>query len=336
MKRRRARRATWRAIAVVASGLMACSRGNLDAIVAHGGANGATDAAGDAMDGAGETSDGRVDATDGGGDAPVKCPSPALGTGDTTQMLQIGSVTRSYLLHVPSSYTGATPVPLIIDFHSLAVTAQYQRMNSTFPAQVDAEGVVMAFPQGLAGPSGTAWNVGPCCVSGVDDVAFTRQVILQIQSLACIDPNRIYAAGFSMGGGMANQLACQAADLIAGIAPSAFDLLQDNIDDCQPARPITVISFRGTSDPIVPYGGGRSTVVPGMPVTFLGAQATFQKWAQLDGCTGNPSTPDGSGCSTYSTCAAGVQVTLCTDQGGGQAQGDASFAWPILKQHPRP
>ena len=39
---------------------------------------------------------------------------------------------------------------------------------------LDPEGVIMAFPDGLKGPAGTGWNVGPCCVAGVDDVAFAR------------------------------------------------------------------------------------------------------------------------------------------------------------------
>jgi hypothetical protein len=30
-----------------------------------------------------------------------------------------------------------------------------------------------------------------------------------------------------------------------------------------------------------------------------------------------------------------VEVVLCTN-GGGQAQGNASIAWPILKRHPLP
>lgn len=301
---RTCRAAAW---AIVLGGV-ACARGDLDAITGHGGADGATD----------------------GG---VVCPSSVLGAGDTMQMVQVDTKLRSYLLHVPSSYTGTSPVPLIVDFHSLRVTGSWQRTQSTFPALVDAQGVVMAFPDGLSGPAGAAWNVGPCCVGDVDDVAFTRQLVAQIQSLACVDPARIYATGFSMGGGMANYLGCQAADLFAGIAPASFDLLQENVADCKPVRPLTVVSFRGMADPIVPYAGGASSVVAGMPITFLGAQATFQKWAALDGCTGDPSAPDGNGCASYTSCSGGVQVTLCANQGG-QQQGDATIAWPILQQHP--
>jgi len=86
----------------------------------------------------------------------------------------------------------------------------------------------------------------------------------------------------------------------------------------------------------VPYDGGPSSVVPGMPVTFLGAQGTFQKWAQLDQCPGTPSAPDGNGCSTFSNCQGGVEVVLCTKQGGGQDQANATIAWPVLKRHTLP
>jgi polyhydroxybutyrate depolymerase len=252
------------------------------------------------------------------------------------QTVQVGSVTRNYLLHVPAPYDGSKPVPLIVDFSGLVVSGMQQRNMSTFPDVVDPEGVVMAFPTGLPGPSGAAWNVGPCCVANVDDVAFARALVAQVSATACIDPKRVYASGFSMGGGMAHYLACHAADVFAGVAPSSFDLLQENVGDCLPARPITVISFRGAADNLVPYDGGYSALVQGMPITFLGAQATFQKWAEIDQCSGPPSTPDANGCSTFSSCRAGVEVVLCTNQAGGQAQANASIAWPILKRHPLP
>jgi polyhydroxybutyrate depolymerase len=302
----------WFALVAGTLAMAACSRADLDAITPPG---------------------------DGGqpdGVTPVTCPSPALQPTDSSmQTVQVGGVTRSYVLHVPPSYDGSKPVPLIVDFHALNSSgAQYQN-SSIFPDVTDPEGVVMAFPSGLMGPSFVGWNVGPCCVPNADDVAFVRALVTQVSMTACIDPKRIYAAGFSMGGGMANYLACHAADVFAAVAPSSFDLLQDNVSDCRPARPISVISFRGSGDNLVPYEGGFSSVVPGMPVTFLGAQGTFQKWAELDGCTGSPSPPDSNGCSTYSSCQGGVEVVLCTVSGG-QTFGDSAISWPFLKRHPMP
>jgi polyhydroxybutyrate depolymerase len=292
---------------------VACSRADLDAITPPPGDGGPPD-----------------------GVTPVTCPSPALQPTDSSmQTVQVGGTVRSYVLHVPPSYDGSKPVPLIVDFHGLTTSGAQYRNSSTFPDVTDPEGVIMAFPSGLMGQSFTAWNVGPCCIPTADDVAFARALVTQVSMTACIDPKRIYAAGFSMGGGMANYLACRAADVFAAVAPSSFDLLEENVDDCRPVRPISVISFRGSADMLVPYDGGFSAVVPGMPVTFLGAQKTFQKWAELDGCTGSPSPPNSDGCSTYASCQGGVEVVLCTVPGG-QTFGDGTIAWPFLKRHPLP
>ena len=273
---------------------------------------------------------------DGGGAdgvAPVTCPSPALQPGDTTHTVQVGADTRSYVLHVAPAYDGTRPVPLVVDFHGIGASGSDERDTSPYPAVLDPEGVVMAFPDGLPGPAGTGWNVGPCCVADVDDVAFARALVAQIQTIACIDPDRVYAVGVLTGGGMAHYVACHAADVFAAVAPAAFDLLEENVNDCNPPRPITVISFRGTADSRVPYAGGPSSLVPGMPLTFLGAQATFEAWARIDRCVGAASPPDADGCSSYAGCQGGVEVILCTKEGGREEPGDARIAWPVLKRH---
>jgi polyhydroxybutyrate depolymerase len=261
------------------------------------------------------------------------CPSPVLRPEDTSLTLQVGSQTRSYVLHVPASYDGGKPVPLVVDFHGMGSTGRDELTSSPYPAVTDPEGVVMAFPDGMPGPAGTAWNMGPCCVADVDDVAFAKALVTQIEKTACIDPTRVYAVGVLTGGGMVYDLACQAANVFAAVAPAAFDLLQEDVNDCKPSRPITEISFRGTAVSRVPYTGGASSMVTGMPITFLGAQATFERWAQIDGCTGSPSGEDSNGCSSYSGCNDSVEVILCTKQGGHEDPGDPTIAWPVLKRH---
>jgi polyhydroxybutyrate depolymerase len=245
-------------------------------------------------------------------------------------------VTRSYIVHVPPNYDGRSPVPLVVDFHPLLANATFQRSASGYAALADQEGFIVAFPDGID----AAWNVGPCCTTSrtVDDVGFAEALVTKLEGQGCIDPKRIYAAGFSMGGGMSHYLACHAADVFAAVAPAAFDLLEENQVDCQPARPITVVSFRGTSDSIVPYAGGASRPPNGLNVTihFLGAVGTFQKWAALDGCTGSPSASDINGCQTYSQCQGGVEVTLCTTQGGGHTTGNATLGWNVLKRFTLP
>jgi polyhydroxybutyrate depolymerase len=266
---------------------------------------------------------------------PVVCPETALSPGDMTTTLQFGGMARTFILHIPTGYTGKTPVPLVLDWHGLGSSGSAQESLSGYKALSDREGFIAAWPNGLE----NAWNIGPCCTSSrtVDDLGFARAVVADIQRRACVDPKRIYSDGYSMGGGMSHYLACNAADLFAAVAPSAFDLLVADEEPCKPSRPISVISFRGTSDPIVPYTGGASSPPNGLNVTihFMGAESTFKRWAELNGCTDTPQ--DGAGgCKTYTQCKEGTEVTLCTKQGGSHDPGDAMLGWAFMKKHPMP
>jgi polyhydroxybutyrate depolymerase len=265
-----------------------------------------------------------------------ECPTTNLAIGDNDRTMVVGDTTRSYLVHLPANYAGTSPVPLVLDFHPLAGTSQVAADSSGYRELGEQEGFIVAWPQGID----QAWNIGPCCTTSrtVDDLGFARALVQQLEHDACIDVKRIYAVGVAMGGGMAHQLGCNAADVFAGIAPSAFDLLAESEQPCHPTRPLTEMSFRGTADPLVPYDGGTVQAPNGLNVTMtlLGAVGTFQRWAELDQCTGSPSAEDSNGCSTYSSCAGGVEVTLCTTQGGGMAWGPADVSWPMLKRHPMP
>ncbi|WP_437732481.1 alpha/beta hydrolase family esterase [Sorangium sp. So ce1335] len=268
------------------------------------------------------------------GDAAAACPATTLALGDNDRTVTVGDGTRSYVVRLPASYTGASPMPLVLDFHTFGGTPAAEAEASGYRELAEREGFLVAWPQGIDG----AWNIGPCCTTSrdVDDVGFARALVQQVQAEACVDVKRVYAVGVANGGGMAYHLACNAADLVAGVAPSAFDLLAASEQPCQPARPVTAISFRGTADVLVPYEGGPQQAPNGADITFLGAVGTFERWAELNECTGAPSAADSNGCSTTSSCAGGVEVTLCTEQGGGMAWGSPEIGWATLKRHSLP
>jgi polyhydroxybutyrate depolymerase len=240
-------------------------------------------------------------------------------------------------LHVPQSYTGKKPVPLVLDFHGLTSSASQQKSMSGYLQLSNKEGFIVAWPTG----KDRAWNFGPCCTRSrqVDDVGFARAIVDQLKEKGCIDSKRVYAVGLSNGGGLAHVIACEAADVFAAVAPSSFDLVQEV--ECKPSRPISVIAYRSTNDPIVPYAGGRSTpptLYPLDPIHFLGAEGTFKKWAEIDGCTGSPENSYSGGgwkCRTYSECKEGVEVTLCNGANS-HVNGNENIAWQVLTAHPMP
>ena len=317
----------------------ASSAGNPAAVSGGGGMVASTGQAGSTVSSAaGSGTAGAAGAAPSGeGVKPAACPADStIKPGDTTLMIGVGGTMRRYIMHIPPKYDGKTPMPMVIDWHPLTQTADYERGASGYATLGDTEGFVTLFPDGID----NAWNIGPCCTMSrmVDDLGFARALVEKMRTDACIDMKRVYAVGYSMGGGMSHYLGCNAADIFAAISPAAFDLLEESEEPCKPARPITEITFRGTADPIVPFMGGASTppvAYPLDPIHFLGAQGTFKRWSELDMCTGDPEMGTG-GCSTYKQCAAGVEVTLCIKQGGGHETGDPSVAWPELKKFSLP
>jgi polyhydroxybutyrate depolymerase len=264
------------------------------------------------------------------------CPAGVLTAGDQDRTLVVDGTTRAYTMHLPANYSGGTPVPLVLDFHPMALGASWEQANSGYAQLSDQEGFIVVWPLGLE----NTWNVGPCCAlsTPADDFGFARALVRQLSSEACIDPQRVYAVGFSLGASMAYYLACQQAEVFAAVAASSMDLFVDSEITCNPSRAVSEISFRGTADTVTPYAGGSSSP-PGhadMVHTLLGATGTFEKWAALNQCTGTPTAEDANGCSTYATCQDSTEVTLCTTQGGGQVTGDASIAWKLLKRHAMP
>lgn len=272
--------------------------------------------------------------TPGDGETATACPATTLSPGDNERTVTVGDTTRSYVVRLPASYTGASPMPLVLDYHTLGGSPAEEAEASGYRELAETEGFIVAWPQGIDG----AWNIGPCCTTSrdVDDVGFARALVQEVQKEACVDLKRVYAVGVANGGGMAYHLACNAADVFAAVAPSAFDLLVESEQPCQPSRPVTEISFRGTADLLVPYEGGPQQAPNGANINFLGAVGTFERWAELNRCTGSPSAADSDGCSTYSSCANGAEVTLCTTEGGGMTWGSPEIGWATLKRHSLP
>jgi polyhydroxybutyrate depolymerase len=246
-----------------------------------------------------------------------------------TKSIMVGGMMRSFLVHVPSGYTGKSPVPVVIDFHPLGGSGPQWKSATNWASVADSHGFIVVWPSGV----GSSWNVGRCCGSAqsqnVDDVAFTKAIVTTLASEACIDRKRVYATGCSNGGGMAYKLACDAADVIAAVAPVDFDCItgptsNPSCASCTPARPISETQFRGTSDVAVPYNGGSTPVVAGL--MFPGAPSNFSTWGGINACTGTPAPlPAHADCKTYPMCGGGVDTTLCTVQNGTHCGNYQSF-----------
>lgn len=275
------------------------------------------------------------------GQGPQACPDTlaALAAGDHTATLQHDGRARTYLLHVPSGVTGTVPTALVLDLHGAGGNGRQQRQMSGWDAVADREGFLAVYPDGIDG----YWNVDDtCCGTAgrerIDDVGFLRAIVEELGRASCIDRRRIYVTGFSNGGGLTHRMGCDAADLVAAIAPSDTDL---RTQPCQASRPISMIEFRGLDDTLEPYEGG---VVgpPGGQYVSPGGPGSLALWAEINECTGTPATTERY-CETYTQCAGGVETTLCSLPGVGHGCYNntlgfdvASVAWSVFERQPLP
>jgi polyhydroxybutyrate depolymerase len=245
-----------------------------------------------------------------GARASLGCVDGSLDLNVTHVDFMHDGATRSYELHLPPGYDGQTPLPVVLSFHGFTSSGPAQQVSTNMDPLADREGFIVAYPNGIE----NSWNGGACCGQAaeedLDDVGFTRALIADLGERGCIDERRVYATGMSNGGFLSHRLACEAADVIAAVAPVA-GVLGIEPEDCVPSRPIPVIHFHGTADPLVPVEGADS--VPSV------AEST-EGWIERNDCSGEPRVTYEEGlatCETVDRCSDGVSVTLCLAEGAG-------------------
>jgi len=199
--------------------------------------------------------------------------------------------TRSVNLYVPSRYGGQTAMPLVILLHGYTVSGQAMEDWIGFRPLAEARGFLYCYPDGTVDRWGYRfWNATDACCdfgsTGIDDAGYLRGVIEEIARRFAVDRKRIYLVGVSNGGFMAYRMACQHADLIAGIASVAgMTFLGSNY---QPSQPVHILHIHGTADTTVPYAGGSmgTPMFPSNLPPLPGALQSVQMWAGYNGCVG--------------------------------------------------
>ena len=224
---------------------------------------------------------------------------------------------RSYLLYVPKSYDPAVPTPLVISIHGYAEWPAHQMEISHWSTLADQYGFLVVYPSGTQFP--LQWNARGLSNSNTDptlDVTFISDLIDKLEDQYNIDSKRIYVNGLSNGGGMSFKLACQLSNRIAAIGSVSGAYLL-SWEECKPARPVPAIIFHGTSDPIVPFQGGPSSM---FNIPFPAIPEWIDTFANLNGCDPTPQNLMANG------DISGVQFKHCkadlvfyTISGGGHA-----------------
>jgi polyhydroxybutyrate depolymerase len=215
--------------------------------------------------------------------------------------MQVNGVTRTFILHVPSNFQPGTS-GLIIAFHGGGGTGQQMENVTHLSDTSDKVGVAVAYPDGLANPSGaTTWNGYFNFTFGAnppDDTGFLRQLILSLESNLHVNPKRVYVTGMSAGGYMTHRAGIDLSDLVAAIGLVEGSLDVQQVGGTQvppPARgPVSVIMLHGDKDQVIHYCGTTTT-----NVVVTSEDQTFDYWWQTSANSCSPPSPAGSLCSGF-------------------------------------
>ena len=196
-----------------------------------------------------------------------------------SQSIVHDGINREYVLYIPSSYDGTSPVPLMLNFHGFGGNASEYMDYADMRAVAESDTFILVYPQGSCSNGSSHWN--PCPADGdnksdADDFGFVQAMLNEISSQYNVDIERIYAAGYSNGGMMAYGLANYKSDLIAAVASVSGTML-----DCTgpTSHPMPVIHLQGTSDGIISYNGNSY---------YSSAQSVLDHWIDFNNTTTTP------------------------------------------------
>jgi len=214
--------------------------------------------------------------------------------------LTSGGRVRDAIVDLPGAYDGTAPVPLVLNFHGAATTADMHRGYTDMHLAATGRGWISVHPDGLQ----RTWDY----LSESPDVVFVRQLLDELEQNLCIDTSRIYATGLSNGGYFSYQLACDLAPRLTAIAAVAAG---DVTLGCRPGVVVPLLHLHGTDDNVVPYDGSP---------WLKGAEESVAGWAQrVNECPADPVPGFATGdvhCDVWS-CGPTDEATLCTIDGGG-------------------
>ena len=196
---------------------------------------------------------------------------------------------RWYRVAFPAGHDPSTPAPLAVLFHGGGGNAVQAAEAYGVVEEGLRRGYVVAVPEGT-GPLGgpplfvlQTWNAGACCGSaqadGVDDVGFFAALVEALTVEEGIDPERVFATGFSNGALLTYRIAAERPDLVRAVAPvgGTFE------GPVRPTAPVPLLANFGLLDDNIPFAGGVGDGLSG--TDFTSQVATLAPFLAANGGT---------------------------------------------------
>lgn len=254
--------------------------------------------------------------------------NPTPGTTSFETYLEFQGVARKIVVIRPE-VVSATPAPAVILLHYSQGTPEVMA-NLAQAGRLAAEhGAWVILPEAANGE----WQADPSSWNGTDDVGFLAMLIATMTANEPLDAKRIYLAGMSRGGFMAERFACERPELIAGAAAVAATLSKAQSAACAPARGVPTVLMLGSKDP-------RYALYFSLDLGLLSGEDSFARLAALNGCdpaqvvrSALPDVADDGTTTTLveaASCTNGGPVQYYDIEGGGHTWPQGAYAVPSL------
>ncbi len=150
----------------------------------------------------------------------------------------------------PDTGAGAGKPGALVFFHGFQGSAEETMSDKGLADVAQRLGVALIAPHGLDG----RWSFPGVGMQRRDELAYVEKVVADAVTRFGLDPDRMMASGFSLGGSMVWYLACRMPTRFRAFAPISGAFWEPLPADCAGPRP-TIIHMHGLSDTTVPIAG---------------------------------------------------------------------------------
>lgn len=215
--------------------------------------------------------------------------APRLTSGRHT--INVGGMTREYILDVPSNYNMDHPYRLVFGWHWRGGSMNDVVSNGYYGLKSLANNsAIFVAPNRANGTDGWTNDNGR-------DMAFLRAMLDDLKYKLCVDESRIFSTGWSYGGMMSFAVGREMPEVFRAIAPASGATWTPYVDAGQP---VAAWIAHGTNDNVVPYSAGTE------------ARDLYRTTNRCSNTTVSIS----SNCVEYQNCSAGKPVVFCSWNGG--------------------
>ena len=225
---------------------------------------------------------------------PVLSPGRSAGCGRAAsgndafdnRSKSVNGTNRTYHVRVPASYDKDRAYPVVFRWHGTGGNGLSGGLDIQYASGANA---IIVGADGI----NSGWTYG----TEPNDLALFDAMLDELSQQYCVDLGRVYAYGFSAGGGITNALSCKRASKLRGSAAIAgFDRGDASCDGTQ----VAAWFQHDVTDPAVSITQGR---------------ASRDRAIRRNGCT--TQTTAVNGCVSYSGCKTGFPVIWCETNGLG-------------------